>query len=536
MHKQAPLFGEEAIDTESGRCVWWDGLGWSYTKPQTKRDFAEQLPRLMPQIRPEPLPLSYAQERLWFMDRLEPGSTGYNVAGALRLRGELDREALERAINMIVERHESLRTHFAEVDGKASQVIERELRIEVPVMDVSGLEEEEQRERVKEELKREGTEAFDLACGPLLRVKLLRLGEQEHILLRTMHHIVSDGWSQGVFNRELMVLYEAYREGRENPLKPLTVQYADFALWQRSWLDGGALDEGLKYWKEQLAGIPERLELPKDRVRPTMQTFGAKAYQVTLSGELASALKRLSRANEATLYMTLLSAFAVLMQRYSGQDDIVVGSPIANRQEAQLEEMIGFFVNNLVMRGRVNSNITFRELLGEVRRGALEADQHQGVPCERLVEELSPERSLSSPPIFQVLFDLQNAPMVPPQLKGLEMEWVWGNQPRAHTDLEVHAWENDGGIGISWLYNRDLFDQWRIEQMAGHYVRVLEAMVAEADQKVGALDLLAPEERQQILEEWNDTAREVPEATLPELFEEQGERSPDATAVVFEDQ
>src|SRR6266849_5275516 len=286
--------------------------------------------------RPQKLPLSYAQERLWFIDQLEGTSTEYNTPEALRLRGVLDREALEKTINIIVERHESLRTHFAEIDGEPVQVIEPVLRLE-------------------------RSQAFDLEGGPLLRMKLLKLGEQEHILLRTMHHIVSDGWSQGVFNREFMMLYEAYREGRENPLKPLAVQYADFALWQRNWLEGGALEQGLAYWKEQLAGIPERLELPTDRPRPAMQTFVAELCHVGLSKELTAGLKRVSQENQATLYMTLLSGLAVLLSRYSGQDDIVVGSPIANRQDAQLEEMIGFFVNTLVMRVRVQPRESFRE-------------------------------------------------------------------------------------------------------------------------------------------------------------------------------
>jgi hypothetical protein len=348
--------------------------------------------------------LSYAQQRLWFLDRLRGTSAGYNILEALRLRGELDLEALERAINTIVERHESLRTHFAEVEGEAEQVIERELRIEAPVEDLSGLGEEEQRARVKAALRREREEPFDLGSGPLLRLRLLRLGERDQILLRTMHHIVSDGWSQGVFNREFAVLYEAYREGRENPLRPLEAQYADFALWQRGWLDEERLGGGLDYWKGQLAGIPERLELPTDRPRPPMQTFVAEACSVRLGGEQAAGLKRLSHSNQATLYMTLLAGFGVLMSRYSGQDDIVVGTPIANRQEARLAELIGFFVNTLVMRVRVERERSFSELLREVRRMALEAYQHQDVPFERLVEELAPPRSLNTTPLFQVVF------------------------------------------------------------------------------------------------------------------------------------
>ena len=489
-------------------------------------------PALKRQARPERLPLSYAQQRLWFLDRLEGASTEYNVAGALRLRGELDREAVERAINTIVERHESLRTHFAEVEGEPVQVIEPELRIEVPVEDLSGLEEEQQRKQVEAALRREGAEPFDLGRGPVLRMKLLKLGEQEHVLLRTMHHIVSDGWSEGVFNRELMVLYEAYREGRENPLKPLEVQYADFAIWQRNWLDGGALNQGLVYWKEKLAGIPERLELPADHPRPAVQTFGAEACQATLSAEQTAQLKHLSQKEQATLYMTLLAAFAVLLSRYSGQDDIVVGSPIANRQDAQLEEMIGFFVNSLVMRVRVQAEMSFRQLLGEVRRTALEAYQHQDVPFERIVGELAPQRSLNTTPLYQVMLEVQNAAYELHELEGLVVERVRSNGLKVRFDLEMHAFDHGGKSGFFLLYNRDLFDRWRMEQMLRHYVRVLEAVVADADQQIGLIELLGAEERKLILEEWNDTTQEVPEVTLPKLFEEQVLKTPDAVAVV----
>jgi acyl carrier protein len=475
--------------------------------------------RLERRGRPERVPLSYAQQRLWFLDRLEGTSTEYNMPQALRLGGELNVEALEKAINTIVQRHESLRTHFEEIDGEPVQVIEEELRIAVAVEDVSGLEEEGRQERVRAALREEGRQPFDLAHGPVLRVKLLKLGEQEHILLRTMHHIVSDGWSEGLFNREITTLYEAYREGRENPLKPLSVQYADFAMWQREWLEGGALEEGLKYWKEELEGIPEELQLPRDRARPAVQTFGAELCQVVLPVELTAGLKRVSRENQATLYMTLLAGFAVLMSRYSGQDDIVVGSPIANREESQLEEMIGFFVNTLVMRVRVKGEMSFRELLGEVRRMALDGYQYQEIPFERLVEELQPERSLNRAPINQVVFALQNAPWEPQELKSLQIEPVRGGDLRVRFDLEVHGWEWQGQVGISWLYNRDLFDRWRMEQMTRHYVRILEAVVAESEREVGKIDLLEVEERRRILEEWNDTKKEVAEKTLPEMFE-----------------
>ena len=465
--------------------------------------------RLERRGRLERLPLSYGQQRLWFIDQLEKTSTEYNGRQGLRLRGKLNREALERAINEIVKRHESLRTRFEEVDGEPVQVIEAEMRIEMPVEDVSEMEECEQEERVKAALREEVFEAFDLSRGPLLRVRLIRLGEQEYVLLRTMHHIVSDAWSQAVFNRELAVLYEAFAAGRENPLKPLEVQYADFTLWQREWMESGALEEGLGYWKRQLEGIPEQLELPTDRARPAVQTFKAERCEVVLGEGQVAGLKRLSERHGVTLYMSMLAAFGVLLGRYSGQEDVVVGSPIANRQDAKLEDLIGFFVNSLVMRLRVRREMSFRELLEQVRKTALEAYEHQDIPFERLVEELSPQRSLNRAPVFQVVFAVQNAPREAQRLKGLELEPVPGDELRVHFDLVAHVWEGDGRLAIGWLYNRDLFEGWRIEQMLGHYVRILDAMVADSGQVVGRVEVLSEEERHRLLVEWNDSEMEL---------------------------
>jgi len=503
--------------------------------PRLRESVEESRSPLAAGKRPEKLPLSHAQQRLWFIDRLEGTSVEYNMPFALRLKGELDRTALERALNAIVERHESLRTRFAEVEGEPFQVIEPDCRIELGLEDMRGGEESAQQERVQEALRSEARMAFDLMRGPVLRVKLLRLGTEEHVLVRTMHHIVSDGWSEGVFNHELMVLYEAFGEGRENPLRPLRVQYADFALWQRRWLEGGALDRGLSYWKEQLAGIPARLELPTDRPRPALQTFGGEVCSMTLSAVQVAALKRLSQDHQSTLYMTLLAVFGMLLSRYSGQDDIVVGSPIANRQDEQVEGLIGFFVNSLVMRVRLRGEMSFGDLLSEVRQTALAAYEHQDVPFERLVEELSPERSLNTTPLFQVMFAVQNARMDKQQLKRLEVNPVRGGELRVRFDLEVHAFERGGEITVHWLYNRDLFDRWRMEQMARHYVRMLDAVVRQPGCAVGRVEMLSAMERQQLLYEWNDTGTAFPaDKCVHQLFEEQVARTPDAVAVVFE--
>ena len=493
-------------------------------------------PPLGRQERPVPVPVSYAQQRLWFIDRLEERSTEYNVPEALRLRGMLDRPALERALNAIVARHESLRTRFALVDGVPVQEIVPTLQLAVPVEDLRALAARVQRERVQAVLREEWRTPFDLAKGPLVRLRLLQLGAEEHVLVRTVHHIVSDGWSQGVFNREFMVLYEAFRAGREDPLPPLAVQYADFALWQRRWLEAGALTAGLRYWREQLAGMPDRLALPTDRPRPVRQTFEAEVCQVVVSAAETAAIKQLGQTQQATLYMTLLAAFGVLLARHTGQDDIVVGSPIANRQDAQLEGLIGFFVNSLVLRLRVRPAQRFTDVLAEVRQTALEAYRYQDVPFERLVEELRPPRSLNTSPIFQVTFALQNAPMGTPQFTGLAVEPLPDAELRARFDLEVYAAEHDGQLVVTWVYNRALFDRWRIEQMARHYAQVLRAVAADPEACIGEVELLDAAERRQLLEGWNATPQPGPATTVAERFEAQVAARPEAIAVVADGQ
>jgi nonribosomal peptide synthetase DhbF len=490
---------------------------------------------LVKQRRPERLPLSYAQQRLWFLDRLGRGSREYNIPAALRLRGVLDQTALEKAINTIVQRHEILRTHFEEVEGEPVQVIAAEVRLALGVEDLSGLEEERQKEEVKLALAQQWQEGFDLERGPLLRVRLMKLGEEEHILLRTFHHIVYDGWSDGVFHWELVELYEAFRRGEENPLPELKVQYADFSLWQRQWMEEEWLAGELGYWKEQLAGIPEGLELVTDGRRPAVQTFAGGLLREKVSEEVTGKLKKWSRKQQATLYMTMLAGLGVLLGRYSGQQDIVVGSPIANRQDEQLEGLIGFFVNTLVMRVKVDGGKSFEEMMGEVKRTALEGYQHQDVPFERLVEELAPQRSLNRTPLFQVVFAYQSAP---PSIDdeedrgSLQMEAVEGDEIQVRFDLEVHAQEQDGEIRTDWIYNRDLFDRWRIQQMAQHYRIVLEAVATDPQLEIRNIDLLGVNERKQILEEWNRTHRDYPHiARLTELVEKHAEHSPEAIAI-----
>ena len=443
----------------------------------------------------ERAPLSYSQRRLWFINELQGSSAEYNMPVALRLRGRLDVDTLRRAVQTIVDRHESLRTHFAEERGEPVQIIAPSLTLEIPIKDLSGLSEAEQQRQVMASTNNEWSEPFDLTHGPVLRLKLLKLAEEDHILLQTFHHIVSDGWSLGVFMREFRDLYEVYSQGRENPLPDLPLQFADFALWQMQEATKGLLDEDLRFWKEHLAEIPEELEIPRDRPRPPMQTYAADACGITLPAEKVAALKRCGRS---TLYMTLLTAFAIQMHRYSGQDDIVVGSPIANRQDERLEGLIGFFANMLVMRVGVNPDASFGELLEEVRDLALETYRHQHIPFERLVEVLPLRRSLNRTPIFQVVFALQNASSGTQELKGLEVEELGTEAWTVRFDLEVHAIERNGQLDIVWIYNRDLFDRWRIEQMARHYEKLLAAAMQDLKKPICHLETLSASEIQQL--------------------------------------
>ncbi len=444
----------------------------------------------------EHLPLSYSQQRLWFIDELQGGSTEYNMAEALRLRGRLDVDALRRALQTIVDRHESLRTHFGEEQGVPVQIIAPSVTLEIPIEDLSHLSLAEQQRHVAASVNEEWSKPFDLAHGPLLRVKLLKLAEEEHVFLRTFHHIVSDGWSLGVFMRELRELYEAYSQRREISLPDLPLQFADFALWQMQEAMSGAQDEDLSFWKKQLTGIPEELEIPRDRPRPPLQTYAGDARGITVPVETVAALKR---CGQSTLYMTLLAAFAVLMSRTSGQDDIVVGSPIANRQDERLEGLIGYFANMLVMRARVNPDATFGELLESVRDWALEAYRHQDIPFERLVEKLPLRRSLNRTPIFQVIFALQNASPETQQLGGLEVEEIGNEAWTVRFDLEVHALERQGCLEIVWIYNKDLFDTGRIEQMARHYERLLAEAAQGLEKPVRHLGTLSASEVQQLI-------------------------------------
>ncbi|KYG06012.1 hypothetical protein BE21_37340, partial [Sorangium cellulosum] len=481
-------------------------------------------------------PLSFAQQRLWFLDQLVPNNAFYNVPMAVRLEGPLDVPALERSLLEVVRRHEALRTTFPAVEGKARQVIDAEPPLQMlQVIDLGELLGPAQDEEVQRRAEEEAARPLSLAKGPLLRATLLRLSDRAHVLLFTAHHIVSDGWSMGVFLRESSALYEAFSADRPSPLPDLPIQYADYALWQRQWLSGELLQAQLAYWKQQLAGAPSALSLPTDRPRPAMQTYRGAALRLELPAALVARLRDLGRRHRVTLFMTLLSAFKVLLSRYAGQDDIVVGTPIAGRTHVETEGLIGFFVNTLVLRTDLSGDPAFVELLGRVREVTLGAYAHQDLPFERLVEELAPERDLSRSPLFQVMLVLQNAPLPEASLGGVKLLPLYVQGTTAKRDLTLSLQETESGLVGELEYATDLFDAATIARMAGHF-RTLLGSVAEAPgRRISELSLLSPDERHEVIEAWNDTAAEYPDGRcIHALIEEQVERTPDAVAVVFE--
>ena len=485
----------------------------------------------------ESAPLSFAQQRLWFLDQLGQDSTAYNIPQAIRLSGPLNVEALQQSLGRMVARHESLRTTFTTVDGSPIQVIAENGSAAMPVIDLSELPRAEREAEAPRLATEEAQRPFDLARGPLLRATLLRLDEEEHVLLMTMHHIVSDGWSMGVFFREVSALYEAYSTDSPSPLPELPIQYADFAIWQRQWLQGEELARQLSYWKQQLDDAPPVLELPTDRPRPPVQSYRGTCQSVMLPKPLTKALQALSRREGVTLFMTLLAAFKTLLYRYTGQEDIVVGSPTANRTRAEIEGLIGFFVNTLVLRTNLSGNPSFRELLGRVREVALGAYTHQDLPFEKLVEELRPERDLSRTPLFQVMFSLQNAPRAALELPGLSLNRLEVENRTAKFDLTLSMVEGTNGLRGVLEYNTDLFDAATMTRMAEHFQTLLEAIVTHPAQRVAEFPLMSKTERHQLLVEWNDTQAVYPkDSCIHELFEEQVDRTPDAVAVVFEDE
>jgi amino acid adenylation domain-containing protein len=494
------------------------------------------LTQIQRQSRDSHFPLSFAQQRLWFLAQLEPNNPFYNQPSALRLTGRLQIAILKQSLQEIIGRHETLRTNFILVDGQPVQLINKVIDLTMPVVNLEALAPSTQEQEIENLAIQEAQRTFNLEQDLLLRVTLLRLSLEEHIVLFTTHHIVSDGWSTGILVQEIATLYEAFASGNSSPLPELPIQYADFAVWQRQWLTADVLEGQLNYWQKQLSNsLP--LNLPTDRPRPIIPTYQGNTQTFVLSESLTKALKTLSQQEGVTLFMTLLAAFKVLLYRYSHQDDLVVGTPIANRNRAEIERLIGFFVNTLVLRTNLSGNPSFRELLQRVREGTLEAYTHQDLPFEQLVETLQIERHLNRNPLFDVMFALQNAPEEKLELPGLTLSSLSEESQTAIFDLTLSINETEQGLEGSMEYSTDLFDTATIERMLGHFQVILEAIAAAPEQRLSDLPLLTPTEQQQLLIEWNHTQTDYPKnLCIHHLFEAQVEKTPDAVAVVFEDQ
>jgi acyl carrier protein len=446
-----------------------------------------------------PLPLSFAQQRLWVLDRIEPNNPLYNIPRAFQLKGSLDIASFTRVLNEIVRRHESLRTRFAtDKNGEPVQVIAESLELDVPIIDLTQCANQERESRAKALAVQEEQTPFDLSAGPLVRAQILKLGAKEHILLLTMHHIVSDAWSASIFFQELGALYEAFTQNRPSPLPELAVQYADYAAWQRTHLQGKVLDKQLDYWREHLKGAPLLLELPADRPRPEGRTFVGAHDPIPLASDLASAAKEFGQKEGATLFMVLLAAYNALLSRYSGQQHIVLGTDIANRTTSETERMIGFFINLLPLHTDLSGDPTFRELVSRVREAALGAYAHQDIPFDKLVEDLRPERSLSHNPIVQALFVMQNAPPQRRELAGVEMRGLPVPITRSKFDVAVFIRESNDGAFQDWVYSTELFERGTIVRMAAGFETLLRDALSNPEKRISELRIHGDQERQQL--------------------------------------
>ena len=490
--------------------------------------------------REDALPLSFAQERLWFLDQWEPESPLYNIPIALCLKGELRVEGLEYSFNQIIQRHEALRTIFKTVDGQPLQIILPVQELHLQVIDIHYLT-KQTKTSVEQHIANlallEAEKPFDLAQGPLLRAVLLHLSDEEHVLLLTQHHIISDGWSISIFVHELTTFYTAFLTGSPVTLKPLPVQYADYAIWQRHWMQGEVLEQQLDYWRRQLAGAPLLLQLPVDHPRSALRSYKGVTHPFTISTELSASLKALCRETNTTLFMVLLAAFQVLLSRWSGQEDFLLGTPVANRTRSEFEGLIGFFVNTLVLRACLQDDPTVLELLSQVQDQALGAFTHQDVPFEYLVEAMQVERDTTSTPFFQVMFVLQNAPQETLRLPNLVLSTIESKITTAKFDLTLDMMETAEGLSGAFEYSTDLFEQATIERMSGHFEQLLRAFVSNPTQRIADIALLTAQERDLVLDSWNATAQMYPEdQCIQQLFEAQAKRTPDAVAIAGESQ
>jgi non-ribosomal peptide synthetase component F/acyl carrier protein len=493
--------------------------------------------------RPALIPTSFEQRQLWFLDRLSGGSAHYHMPLTLPLDGTLNEHALRRALATLFARHEALRTRFTEMAGEPFQIVEPPSQPPLAYVDLSAEAPERRPSRVRDEIAAERLRPFDLLESPPIRLLLIKVTNSRHLLVRTAHHIVCDGWSDAIFRRELDALYRAYADDRDDPLPTLLVQYADYAIWQRARLSGDVLESEVAHGCRLLDGIPPATTLPAARPRPPRQTFGGRLHRMSLNASRSDAIRRLCREHQVTPFMVLFAAFALVLSRYNGQDDLAIGTPMANRPTPETEAAIGFFVNTVVLRTTLSPRQTFRELLAAVRRATLDAHVHQDVPFDAIVERLAPPRRLDRTPLFQIIFGMQNVPEAAPDAAALESAMPHASlnarppvasQP-ARFDLEVTAWEHDSAFGLAWLYNEDLFDPPWIAQLASHYARALEIAVGDADRELSRFDLLSTEERVALLPAPGGLDVESDRGFL-ELFARQVRRGPGSPAVTSPDE
>lgn len=493
-----------------------------------------RLPPLKSIDRSNDLPLSFAQQRLWFLDQLTPDNATYNIPTALKFIGKFNWEAFGQSLNYLIDRHETLRTVFIHKNGTPLQLIKPEWPMVPEIIDLTSLPSEQRNNEARRLASEDAMEPFDLEIGPLLRTKILKLAEDEHVILFNMHHIISDGWSVSILIREFTLLYESFGKGQSPALPRLPIQYADFAYWQRQWLNGEILQEQIDFWKETIGVNPEPLQLPTDFQRPPVQTFNGSSISKTYPLPMLERLTEISREHGVTLFMTILAAFQTLLYRYSGQETILVGSPIANRTRSELENLIGFFVNNLVLKADFSRAPDFVTLLKQVRDHTLQAYAHQDLPFENLVEILQPERNMSHAPIFQVMFVMQNTPMESMSLSDVRLKPVEAEQKIAKYDLSLIVMETPRGLFTEFEYNTDLFHRETIERLHDHFYKLLEILTKQPNKKLSQISFLGKEEQTLLLNKWNDTQTEFPDGhCIHQLFEKQVPKFPDKIAVVF---
>ncbi|MGD8650022.1 MAG: condensation domain-containing protein, partial [Desulfobacterales bacterium] len=487
-----------------------------------------------------PSPLSFAQERLWFLEQLQPDTPAFNLPFALQIRGALNVDHLKQSLNYVIQRHETLRTTFTNTNQGARQVVLSELVVDIPVIDLSVHTGTALTDQIEHHIAQDAERPFDITQVPLFRLTLLHLAPEDYIAVFTMHHIISDGWSISLFIQELLHFYTclstnpAYSfEQRDNLLPDLPIQYRDFAVWQREWLQGETLAKQLSYWKKQLDQAPPIQTLPTSKPRPKNQTFNSANYPIRLAPDLSQAAKELSQKSGVTLFMVLLAAFKGVLARYVGQTDIVVGTPIANRNRVEVEGLIGFMLNTLVLRTDLSGNPSFKDLLSRVRDVSLEAYSHQDLPFEKLVEELSPERHLNYTPLFQIMFNFHNNPEPDLTLPGLTVKPFAGRGEAEKFDLTLSLYEDKASIGGHISYNTDLFEAEFISRLGAHYQTFLARAVRQPQIPLSQLSLLTEDEQRQILIDWNDTTVTYPQITIPQAFESRAKLTPTETALIF---